>query len=63
MKLEHSRAQNSPSQKYFPRCEQCDALLTVPEWSERVNARCVRHLWSCSICGYQFEQSVYFAVD
>jgi hypothetical protein len=63
MKLEPSRMRESLSQQYFPRCEQCDGLLTVPEWSERVSARCIRHLWSCSVCGYQFEQSVYFAVD
>jgi uncharacterized protein with PIN domain len=61
MKLERSTARNNPSQQYFARCEQCSGLLTVPEWSERVSARCVRHFWSCNACGYQFEQSVYFA--
>jgi ribosomal protein L37AE/L43A len=63
MKLESSRARQTTSQYDFPRCEQCDNPLIAPEWSEQVSARCVRHLWSCEICGYQFEQSVYFAKD
>ena len=61
MKLESSRLKEGLRQQHFPRCEQCDSLLTVPEWSEQVNVRCVRHLWSCDVCGYQFEQLVYFA--
>jgi ribosomal protein L37AE/L43A len=63
MKLESSRVRETTSQYDLPRCEQCDSPLTAPQWSEQVNARCVKHLWSCGICGYQFEQSVYFARD
>jgi ribosomal protein L37AE/L43A len=63
MKLESSRASQSLRQYDFPRCEQCNSLLTAPEWSEQLSERCIRHLWSCDICGYQFEQSVYFAKD
>jgi uncharacterized paraquat-inducible protein A len=59
MKLETSRLRDDHGSAQFSRCEQCDSLLTVPEWSEQVGARCVRHLWSCDICGYQFEQLVY----
>jgi ribosomal protein L37AE/L43A len=61
VKLESTHAREST--RYFPRCEQCDGLLTVPEWSERVSQRCTRHLWLCRACGYQFEQSVYAAAD
>jgi hypothetical protein len=65
MKFESSRtpsalrARESSDQQHFPRCEQCNGLLTSPEWSEQVNGRCVRHLWSCKACGYRFESWVY----
>jgi len=40
-------------------CAQCGDTLVAPEWSEHVNERCVRHLWSCEACGYEFETSIY----
>ena len=40
-------------------CPQCADTLVAPEWSEHVNERCVRHLWSCETCGYEFETVVY----
>jgi ribosomal protein L37AE/L43A len=40
-------------------CAQCGDPLVAPEWSEHVNERCVRHLWSCEACGYEFETAVY----
>ena len=61
MKLQDWRAPQSVSQHQFRYCEQCDSLLSEPEWSEQVSQRCIKHLWSCDACGYQFEQSVYFA--
>jgi uncharacterized protein with PIN domain len=63
MKLETSRGHTAVSQQYFPRCERCNGVLVAPEWSEPVNARCVRHLWSCDDCGYRFESWVYAAKD
>ena len=60
MKLETSRAQSALKQ-HLPRCERCNGALTVPEWSEQVSTRCVRHYWSCDTCGYQFESWVYHA--
>jgi transcription elongation factor Elf1 len=33
--------------------------LIAPIWSEHVSDRCVRHVWSCEACGYEFETSVY----
>jgi ribosomal protein L37AE/L43A len=45
--------------RYFNPCAQCGEMLLAPEWSEHVNERCVRHLWTCESCGYQFETTVY----
>ena len=42
-------------------CPQCGEGLLAPEWSEYLNAQCVRHTWSCEACGYGFETAVYFA--
>jgi hypothetical protein len=39
-------------------CAQCDADIIAPEWSAHVSDRCVRNVWSCDICGYQFEETV-----
>jgi hypothetical protein len=35
--------------------------LFLPEWSELVDERRVRHLWQCDACGYAFETTVRFA--
>jgi predicted RNA-binding Zn-ribbon protein involved in translation (DUF1610 family) len=43
----------------FP-CAQCGDALVAPQWSEHVSEHCVRHLWSCDECGYEFETSIYF---
>jgi hypothetical protein len=42
-------------------CAQCGATLLTPDWTEHLNNRCVRHLWSCEACGYEFETSIYLA--
>ena len=39
-------------------CAQCGEQLFVPEWSEFVDERRVRHLWACDACGYSFETTV-----
>ena len=44
-------------------CAQCGMQLTLPVWSEPVNARQVRHLWNCGDCGYVFETSVFFCAE
>ena len=36
-------------------CAQCGAQLFVPDWSEYLDDRKVRHLWDCEACGYRFE--------
>ena len=42
-------------------CAQCGERLFVPEWSEFLDERRVRHLWQCEPCGYSFETIVCFA--
>ena len=39
-------------------CAQCGDRLLMPEWSEYVDERRVRHLWECEACGYAFETTV-----
>ena len=42
-------------------CAQCAEPLFMPEWSELMDERRVRHLWTCDACGYTFETTVAFA--
>ncbi len=42
-------------------CPQCSEWLLAPTWSEYLTERCVRHIWSCDACGYEFETTVFFA--
>ena len=42
-------------------CTQCGEALFMPEWSELVDERRVRHLWQCYACGYAFETTIRFA--
>src|SRR5579863_6472120 len=44
-------------------CPQCQAWLLAPDWSEYLNERCVRHAWSCEVCGYEFETAVFFSAQ
>ena len=39
-------------------CAQCGVTLFAPEWSEYIDDRRIRHLWSCDACGYEFESEV-----
>ncbi len=43
----------------FAHCAQCGAPIPRADWSEHVNARCIRQVWSCEACSYQFETSIY----
>lgn len=43
-------------------CAQCGAPLKAPIWVEHLDGRHVRNLWSCEVCGYQFETSAYFPI-
>ena len=40
-------------------------LPSLPEglaafWSEHFNERCVRNLWACETCGYEFETEAHY---
>ena len=41
-------------------CAQCGETIFLPEWSEYLDRRRVRHLWECEACGYKFETLVTF---
>ena len=53
----YQRAINS---RPFNECAQCREMIFLPEWSEYLDARRVRHLWECEACGYKFETLVCF---
>jgi ribosomal protein L37AE/L43A len=42
-------------------CAQCGVSIIAPEWSEYLSRGCVRNVWLCDRCGYQFEDTVYFS--
>jgi ribosomal protein L37AE/L43A len=44
----------------FYQCAQCGAAIIADAWSEDVNERQVRNVWSCDTCGYQFETAAHF---
>ena len=43
------------------RCAQCGAHIVAAEWSEHLSDHCIRNVWSCEACGYQFEDMVYLS--
>jgi hypothetical protein len=42
-------------------CAQCGVMIAAPEWSEVFDECRIRHLWSCTFCGYEFETTVFYA--
>jgi ribosomal protein L37AE/L43A len=40
-------------------CPNCSSYAVAATWSERVSERCVRGVWSCEVCGCEFETSAY----
>ena len=47
-----------PRRLPLPHCPECRDLIFAPAASEYVNARHVRHMWSCEACGHEFTTSV-----
>ncbi len=43
-------------------CPNCGAYVIAAIWSEQVSERCVRNVWSCDVCEYEFETSAYLTV-
>ena len=54
------RVKAEPGTAFGAPCAQCASTLIAPVWSEHVDERCVRHLWACDECEYEFETLVYF---
>jgi hypothetical protein len=52
----------TPSRPHIP-CAQCHESLFMPEWSEYVDERRVRHLWQCEACDYAFETIVSYEAE
>jgi len=50
----HFCASDSP----IIRCTKCGERLIMPERSEYVDERRVRHVWKCEPCGYTFEATI-----
>ncbi len=42
-------------------CAQCGAGLIAPEWTEHFPDGRIRNVWSCEVCGYEFEDAVYLS--
>jgi ribosomal protein L37AE/L43A len=42
-------------------CAQCGAAIIAADWAEWVSERCVRNVWCCDECGYEFETRAYLA--
>ena len=38
---------------------QCGAAIIAADWAEWVSERCVRNVWCCEDCGYEFETRAY----
>ena len=51
---------NGTSGRPFHLCAQCGAAIIASSWSEHVSERCVRDVWTCDLCEYEFETSTVF---
>ncbi len=61
MELRHSDTAKFACSRPVMECAQCGEQLFMPEWSEYVDERRVRHLWECEACGYAFETTIRYA--
>jgi hypothetical protein len=60
MELKISSSRSPRPARPVNECAQCRETIFLPEWSEYLDARRVRHLWECEACGYKFETLVCF---
>jgi len=61
--LRHKSAARRQSARASIACAQCGEELAMPEWTEWLDSARVRHLWTCSACGYAFETTVRYAIE
>ena len=60
MELRTTSLKNRLHSRLVNACAQCGETIFLPEWSEYLDSRRVRHLWECEACGYRFETLVCF---
>ena len=60
MELKTSSSRDYRAARPINECAQCRKTIFLPEWSEYLDTRRVRHLWECEACGYKFETLVCF---
>ena len=53
---------NGPTGKPLHLCPNCGLDIIAATWAERLSERCVRNVWSCEGCGYEFETSAYYGL-
>ena len=53
-------AVNGTNGKPLHLCPNCSAYIIAATWSERLSDRCVRNVWSCEVCGFEFETATTF---
>jgi transcription elongation factor Elf1 len=41
--------------RHSARCPRCEMKLILPDWSESLSETQTVNVWSCPICGQQFE--------
>jgi hypothetical protein len=58
MELRTRKSRPFPQSRPVVPCAQCGDTLFAPEWSEYLDDRRIRHLWSCDSCSYEFESEV-----
>jgi hypothetical protein len=58
MELQSQKFRSFLKSRPIAPCAQCGDPLFAPEWSEYVDDRRIRHLWSCDSCDYRFETLV-----
>jgi ribosomal protein L37AE/L43A len=58
MELKTHSPRKYPMSRPVNVCAQCRETIFMPEWSEYLDARRLRHLWECEACGYKFETLV-----
>jgi len=54
---------SKPSSSFGSTCEKCGETLIAPEWSEFVSERLVINIWSCGLCGLEFETKACLSAD
>ena len=60
MELKISHTHTRSHLRLLNACAQCGDPMFIPEWSEHLDERRIRHLWTCDACGYRFETIVCF---